>query len=489
MLVYQRMPLIHMILVWFRNDLRIADHEALARAVATGQRILPVYCIDPRHFGRTRWGTQKTGVHRVRFVLESLSDLRHSLRRLGSDVVIRQGHPEDIIPGLAETYGVTALHVHEEITQEEDDEQRAVEAAMATLDVEVAYSWGHTLVHRDDLPMPSDAIPKVFTPFRKRVEQGGLTVRDLFPAPTSLPALPDTLVPGNLPSLTDLGVDSPATDERAVLPFRGGEQAAWERVNTYIWEHDELKRYKETRNGLLGADYSSKFSAWLAAGCISPRALYQEVKRYEHERVKNNSTYWLVFELLWRDFFRFIGLRYGDRLFYRSGPMNRSFWWRHDDADFERWASGQTGIPFIDANMRELNATGFMSNRGRQNVASFFAKSLNLEWRRGAAYFEQQLVDYDVTSNWGNWAYAAGVGNDPRDRYFNIVGQAQRYDPDGAYVKTWVPELAKIPAGQIHEPHKLSPMEQQMYSITIGQDYPAPMIDLDASYRRLREGG
>ncbi|MEM1093707.1 MAG: DASH family cryptochrome [Bacteroidota bacterium] len=478
-----------MIIVWFRNDLRVADHEALHRAAATGQPVLPVYCIDPRHYRTTRWGTQKTGAHRARFLLESLADVRTSLQRLGSDLAVRSGKPEDVIPELVKAHGVTAVYVHEEITQEEDDVQRAVEDAVAPLGAQVDYFWGHTLVHVDDLPMPSDAIPKVFTPFRKRVEKGGLIVRDLFPAPTALPSLPDGLDAGAIPTLDDLGLTVPTVDDRAVLPFRGGEQAAWDRVRTYIWDHDELKRYKETRNGLLGADYSSKFSAWLAAGCISPRALYYEVKRYERERVKNNSTYWLVFELLWRDFFRFVGLRFGDKLFYRSGPMNRSIKWRTYQPDFEKWATGQTGIPFIDANMRELNATGFMSNRGRQNVASFFSKNLSLDWRMGAAYFEEQLVDYDVTSNWANWAYGSGVGNDPRNRFFNIVGQAERYDPEGTYVKTWIPALEPLPAGQVHEPHKLSRMEQQMYGLHLGHAYPLPMLDMERSYKRLRDGG
>jgi deoxyribodipyrimidine photo-lyase len=157
---------------------------------------------------------------------------------------------------------------------------------------------------------------------------------------------------------------------------------------------------------------------------------------------KNESTYWLIFELIWRDYFRMITKKYGNRIFKAGGIKNKILQLRQDPDIFKRWTEGQTGIPFIDANMRELKQTGFMSNRGRQNVASFLVKDLKIDWRMGASYFEYTLIDYDVHNNWGNWNYVAGVGNDPReDRYFNTQLQAQRYDPSGKYVKRWLPEL------------------------------------------------
>ena len=136
--------------------------------------------------------------------------------------------------------------------------------------------------------------------------------------------------------------------------------------------------------------------------------------------------------------------------------------------------------------MRELNRTGFMSNRGRQNVASMLSQSLKLDWRMGAAYFESRLVDYDVASNWGNWAYNSRVGNDPRARYFNIVKQAQRYDADGAYVRYWLPELADVPDEYVHEPHTMSRAEQEQYGCILGADYLEPVVDLDKTYERIR---
>jgi deoxyribodipyrimidine photo-lyase len=191
---------------------------------------------------------------------------------------------------------------------------------------------------------------------------------------------------------------------------------------------------------LIGEDYSSKFSAWLALGCISPRFIYQELKKYEIEFGTNDSTYWLVFELLWRDYFRFMMKKYQSKFFQSAGIKNNNTRKvNYDSQKLQDWIEGTTGINFVDANMIELKLTGFMSNRGRQNVASYLCNDLKLDWRLGAAYFEQQLIDYDVCSNWGNWAYLAAVGNDPRDnRYFNIEKQSQIYDKNKEYRNLWL---------------------------------------------------
>jgi deoxyribodipyrimidine photo-lyase len=224
-----------------------------------------------------------------------------------------------------------------------------------------------------------------------------------------------------------------------VLAFAGGERSGQARLRHYFWDSDGLSRYKHTRNGLLGADYSSKFSPWLANGSLSPRTVYREVRRYERERVKNDSTYWLIFELIWRDYFAFLARKYPRRIFSLRGPMRRERPWSEDPAVFERWQRGLTGQQFIDANMREIAATGFMSNRGRQNTASFLARNLKVSWLMGAEYFESLLIDYDPASNYGNWTYTVGVGTDPRrDRVFNPERQAQTYDPKGEYRRRWL---------------------------------------------------
>ncbi len=256
-------------------------------------------------------------------------------------------------------------------------------------------------------------LPDVFTQFRKETE-GSTVIRKTFPAPAKLNHI-GNLPAGDLPNLQVLNVPLPVSEPRGVLNFEGGETAAWQRIQAYFWEKNCLKNYKETRNGLLGADYSSKLSPWLANGSVSPRSVYEEVKRYEQENVKNESTYWLVFELLWRDYFRFVAKKHGNQIFRPQGISQvETIEYEDNEAAFEKWKKGETGIPFIDANLREINATGYMSNRGRQNVASFLTKDLTVNWTWGASYFESILIDYDVCSNWGNWNYIAGVGNDPR---------------------------------------------------------------------------
>ena len=336
------------------------------------------------------------------------------------------------------------------------------------------------LYHTADLPFPVTQTPDTFTAYRKEVER--ITpIREPLPAPTKITPLSiiqTKIELGNIPSVEDFGHEPFTLDERAVLPFKGGETEGLKRLKYYLWDTNLIKTYEETRNGMIGGDYSSKFSAYLAQGCLSPKMIYQELKRYEAERGDNKSTYWLFFELLWRDYFRLIGKKYEKKIFQIGGLLGKpDKKWRDDERLFKIWAEGETGIPFIDANMRELQLTGFMSNRGRQNVASFLTKDLLVNWIMGAEWFESLLVDYDPCSNYGNWLYIAGVGNDPREnRYFNIITQAQRYDPQGEYIKRWIPELKNVPIEKINRPDTLSIDEQGRYGVKLGAQYPKPMI-------------
>jgi deoxyribodipyrimidine photo-lyase len=183
---------------------------------------------------------------------------------------------------------------------------------------------------------------------------------------------------------------------------------------------------------------SSKFSAWLAIGCISARQIYWEVARFEKEIKKNQDTYWLIFELVWRDFFKYVSLKHKDQIFQIGGILQNDYEWKSNERELKKWMEGETHEPFVNANMKELASTGFMSNRGRQNVASYWSMHKEQDWRIGAAYFEHILIDYDVHSNYGNWMYNSGVGNDPRNRTFNIQFQASRYDADGKFQKLWL---------------------------------------------------
>lgn len=470
-------------LVWFRNDLRTDDHLPLYEAAKNGS-VSGIYCFDPRHFACMEYGFPKTDAFRAQFLIESVRDLRVKLRELGSELIVRTGKPEEVIPALAKELNVDAIHFHAEATSEEIKTEETVEEAVS---VSLIRHYGHTLYHRDDLPFDLLTIPDVFTNFRKQVEAKS-EVRKPLDMPEKL-SMELTIDPGEIPTVQDLGLEEKPIDEKSVLQFKGGETEAWNRLDSYFFEGDHLRNYKFTRNGLLGADYSSKLSPWLAHGCISARSVYDEVERYEKEVHKNVSTYWLKFELIWRDYFRYSAIKYGDRIFKLGGIQDKDLNKSTDPDLFKKWANGETGIPFIDANMRELNQTGYMSNRGRQNAASFLAQNLDFDWRWGAAYFESKLIDYDVCSNWGNWAYNATVGHDPRNRYFNILNQADKYDKKGEYVRHWLPELQNLPKEFIHEPHQMTPDQQSLYEVKIGTDYPAPIIDLEKSYERIREEG
>ncbi|MBD3750257.1 MAG: DASH family cryptochrome [Sphingobacteriales bacterium] len=429
------------ILVWFRNDLRIHDNEVFLEAVEKASLIVPVFCFDPRYYVETPFKTQKTGSFRAQFILESVADLKVSLQKMGGDLLIMQGKPEEILPEICKKYHVDEVYHHREVAHEETEISSLVEDALWKLQINLKHFIGHTLFHKEDLPFPIKDIPDVFTTFRKKVEREGI-IRPSFATPEKI-EIPQDLEESELPNLEDLGICAPVYDKRSVLRFKGGETEGLNRLRYYLWETDLISSYKKTRNGLIGGDYSSKFSAWMSAGCLSPREIYWEVKKYEKERTANDSTYWLIFELLWRDYFRFMFKKHGTSYFRESGFKGI----KQDDAPnqeelFNQWKNAETGVPFVDANMKELNLTGFMSNRGRQNVASFLVKDLKVNWTWGAAYFEEKLIDYNPASNWGNWAYIAGLGNDPMEnRHFNIEKQAKDYDPNGEFVNLWLPEL------------------------------------------------
>ena len=391
--------------VWFKTDLRVHDNETLIKAITESDSIIPVYCFDEAQFGTTKFGFQKTGSFRAQFLLESLEDLDRNLRAIGSGLVILKGKPEEEIPKLVKQHKATKVFAKREVAFEERNTEQKVQEALFKIKCDFESFSTSTLYHAEDLPFSIKDIPDVFTNFRKKTEKESV-IRPAFDVPPQIKSpFIETMV---LPTLEELGLNHQAIDTRAVLHFKGGETEAIARLNHYFYESKCISEYKITRNGMIGADYSSKFSAWLAMGCISPRFIYQELKKYEHQFGANDSTYWLVFELLWRDYFRFMMKKHKVKLFQKAGIQNKESSEINSNINLiQKWIEGKTGVDFVDANMLELKHTGFMSNRGRQNVASYLCNDLKLDWRLGAAYFEQQLFDYDVCSNWGNWAYAA----------------------------------------------------------------------------------
>jgi len=455
-------------IVWFKtSDLRVADHEPLHVAHARFERVLHVFVFDPLVWrARSRLcGLPRVGPHRARFLLESVAGLRAALRARGGELLLREGAPEAVLPALAAAAGARAVLAHAEVCPEEKAADARVRAALGARGAALDLLWGGaTLYHASDLPFAAAALPDVFSHFRRAVE-GRAPVRDPLPPPPALRAAPPLpaadAAPGEAPAAADFGAADAAALLAALPPgaarappppraapatdfaFAGGEAAAAARVRA--WLHSPaLAAYKATRNGLLGADFSSRLSPWLAAGCVSARSLAAEVRAADAAAGgPTEGSAWLLFELLWRDYMRFYALKHGARLFAAAGPRGApaagggaGVW--APNAERERaWALGATGYPLVDASMRELLATGWTSNRGRQVVASWLAKDARVDWRRGAEWFESLLLDSDCGSNWGNWTYVAGVGADPReDRYFLVPKQSKAYDADAALVAT-----------------------------------------------------
>ena len=422
-------------LVWFRNDLRFSDHTGLAKACQNSKRLFGIYCFDPKLFINNKLGFPKMNVYRAAFILESIKELKAELLKRNISLIVKIGEPNKVISEFIKDYKINSIYYQNEWTDEEISEEKALLNNISTY-VEVQKYSDQFLYHPDDVDQ--SFVSDVFTTFRKYCEKN-LVVRDIVEPTYSFSK--ENLInenQNNLPTLEDLGLNDFEMDSRTAFPFTGGCLSAKDRLNYYLWESKKVNFYKKTRNGLLGKDYSSKFSAWLANGSISSREIYWQIKNYEKDIMKNQSTYWMIFELIWRDFFKFISLKYGNKIFKIGGILDKDYTWSRDEDQFQNWIDGKTNEPFVNANMIELKSTGWMSNRGRQNVASFLSKELLIDWRWGASYFESMLIDYDVHSNYGNWMYVSGVGNDPRDRKFNIKFQADRYDPNNKFQNLWL---------------------------------------------------
>lgn len=424
-------------LVWFRNDLRVADNYVLEHATKNHEHIIAAYCFDDAHFENGGFGFKKTGKYRAKFLIETIQNLKANLKALNIELFIFKGQPDTCLSQLISEHDIKNVYFQKEWTSEEEHVFNNLKRVVPK-DVIFTSNYDQFLFHPEDINMSFAKIPQVFTNFRKHVEKQ---------SSVKICATPHAVVPNRkiinnttIPTLQDLGFEDFDIHPNSAFPFKGGETAALNRLNNYFFETKKLGFYKKTRNGLIGTDFSSKFSPWLANGSISARTIYWQVKQFETEHYKNQSTYWLIFELIWRDYFKYISLKHQNKVFKLGGILNKNYDWSKNEAQIQSWIHGTTKSRFVNANMIELKKTGWMSNRGRQNVASFFAKDLKLDWRIGAAYFESLLVDYDVHSNYGNWMYVAGVGNDPRDRTFNVALQAERYDSNGKFQEMWLQE-------------------------------------------------
>lgn len=434
-------------LYWFRNDLRLKDNPALlqaaAHATAHGQPLLLVYLHEAEQDAPTAWGFRRMGPHRRRFVADTLQDLHASLQPIGQSLVLLHGTAGRALADCARRVQATTVFCEDIAAPEEQAQVQALRDAGLT----VHSVWQSSLLEPADLPFDVADLPQVFTIFRQRVEAAGVRPRPPLSAPTQLPAPPHVelyTLPGWAGSPDHLLQAPEGQDphERSNFPYtlphcRGGEASALAHLQSYLtppWPD----RYKQTRNALQGQHTSSHWSPWLATGAVSARSIWAALHAYEQQHGANDGTYWLWFELLWRDYFRFLHQQHGRQLYATKG-LSQLPPPAHWPKDFQRWCDGNTGEPIVDAGMRELAATGFTSNRMRQIVASYLMHDLACDWRAGAAWFESQLVDFDVCSNQGNWLYISGRGTDPRQgRRFNPTKQTQNHDPQGRYQKVWL---------------------------------------------------
>ena len=468
-------------IIWFRQDLRLHDNEAIVEALKYADEAVYVYVFEDKFFKEdTRFGFRRTGLHRSKFIIEAVQDLRENLRKHGAELIVRTGKAQEVIFDLANTLKCSWVYCNRERTRDELEIQDELEQKLWTIGQEIRYSRGKMLYYTQDLPFPITHTPDSFATFKKEVERI-VPIRLPLEIPSDLKSIKSKIDIGNIPTLSDLGFKISKTkgiDTKS--SFLGGESEGLKRLNNYLWETNLLLDYIDNKNNPMIKDSSSRFSPYLAIGCLSPKLIYHEIKKFELVKENTQAGSALIFELLWRDYFRLTGKKYGNKIFQKkglTGTINKK--WKEDKNLFKKWREGKTGVPFIDANMRELNGTGYITNKGRQNVASFLIHDLNLNWQMGAEYFESVLIDYDVCSNWGNWNYIAGLGNDPKEiRHYNILSQAKKFDPKAKYIRSWVPELCTMPDEYIYQPSKAPASVQSTHNIIIGKDYPRPMVKL-----------
>jgi deoxyribodipyrimidine photo-lyase len=446
-------------IVWFRRDLRVHDHPALRAALDSADTVVPVFCLDD---GLLR-GRHASGP-RTQFLLESLGDLDEQLRARGSRLFVRRGRPQDELPALAEEVGASAVHCSADVSPFARRRQEQVRAALGS-GVSFHAHPGLFAVDRLDAVRTRGGDPyTVFTPFARN-----WTVqprRDVLGAPRSLPRPPTGPVAGRLPRLRDLGLEQECED-----PATGGETTGREALRRFL--AGAVGGYEDGRDRLDG-DGVSRLSPYLHFGCVSPREI-------EHRLPSGRGPEAYRRQLCWRDFYAHVLGHFPANAHTEfQERYRRAIRWSRAEKQFEAWCEGRTGYPAVDAGMRQLRREGWMHNRARLLVGSFLTKDLGIDWRRGERWFMRLLLDGDEASNNGNWQWIASVGVDPQPafrRIFNPARQQERFDPDGTYVRRYVPELTQVPDAYLTEPWTMPLEVQERVRCRIGRDYPAPIVD------------
>jgi deoxyribodipyrimidine photo-lyase len=455
-------------IVWLRRDLRLHDHPPLVRALHEHDHVVPAFVLDPRLLsGRFASGP------RVAFLLDCLRELDAALReRGGGGIVIRHGAPENELPALAADVGASAVHWASDATPYAMARDRRVREALARAGVEAVPAPG-TFVADISRPRTTAGRPfTVFTPFHRA--WGGLERRTVHRAPAQIPPLPRGVERGTIPRLADLGL----ADELHERAGPAGETAARAALARFL--ESDVDAYGDHHDRLAGG--TSMLSPYLRFGCLSARELEERAARHG-----GAGAGAFMRQLAWRDFYAHVLLCHPANRLREHQERMRTLEWDENPELLAAWQEGRTGYPLVDAGMRQLRASGWMHNRARLVVGSFLTKDLQLDWRAGEAWFMQWLLDGDVAQNNGNWQWIASVGVDPAPAFRRLLNpklQQQRHDPDGVYVRRWVPELRDVPDKRLAEPWTMSVEEQADAGCEIGRDYPAPVVDHAEERRR-----
>lgn len=438
-----------------RRDLRLHDHPALHRARAEFDVVVPVFVLDDALL-HGRYASSP----RAQFLFGCLRSLDEQLRERGSGLVLRRGAPEHELPKLAEEVGARAVLWTSDVSPYALRRDAAVTAALQERGVRAVPNTGTYARDVSKVRKADGHAFTVFTPYWKTWER--LAAREVVDAPRALAPLPAGLDRGELPV---------AGAHLAAPVCEPGEPAAREALRR--WLDGPVDRYGDRHDTLAGG--TSVLSPYLRWGCLSARECEVRARR----RTTPGADAW-VRQLAWRDFYASVLLEHPGNVRREFQPKFRSLAW-HDDADaLDAWKRGETGFPIVDAGMRQLAATGWMHNRARMVVGSFLTKDLHLDWRAGERHFAALLLDGEPAQNNGNWQWIASTGVDPAPyfrRIFNPILQQQKFDPDGAYVRRWVPELAAVPGNRLAEPWTMTEAEQREAGCAIGLDYPAPIVD------------
>lgn len=464
---------------WIRRDLRLNDNDALTSTIQNADQVIPLFIIDP-----ALASTSYAGEKRLAFLWGGLRSLDNALRRRGSYLVVRQGRPSQELAALMAETGATAVYAQEEYSPYA---QRR--------DLAIAAEWPLHLTPGLTIQPPTAVLKSngqpytVFTPF------SNVWRARPFPRPSDILPAPDHIpTPAAIPSLPLPA--KPALP--AAVPFPAGEAEAQRRLQRFCRPDDgPIFDYAAQRNR-MDLDGTSQLSPYLRFGMVSARQTAVAAQAAHDAATadgRSGSDAWLN-ELIWREFYIHILYHFPRVLRGNFNPAYDAMQWQNDKTQFAAWQNGRTGFPVIDAAMRQLQTTGWMHNRARMIVASFLVKDLLIDWRWGERHFMQHLVDGDPAANNGGWQWSAGTGTDaaPYFRIFNPTTQSQKFDPDGRYIRQWVPELTAVSNTYIHEPAKMPLSEQKRVGVIIGQDYPAPIINRQdmrqhtlAAYKLARE--